>query len=207
MSNDARPKWEEKPNEGVGGLKQKDLDAAWRVVLECISDARKVLSGEEGLDSEISSKAYFDRLMGASRQVEDTVHELGMFHMWLQSEVLQEKKKKRVPVKVTLFNPADTSRRIELDAFADINHSGTQVTEELVKALGLPIVWEGRKAELAPGVPEKDVVGVDLEVEGRVGPAAVYVGDENVVGLHDLEIRGLGLDPIAGKLVQVPPKY
>ena len=50
----------------------------------------------------------------------------------------------------------------------------------------------------------EEVVSVREDVEGRVGPVAVYVGDEYVVGLHDLEVRGLGIDPLAGRLIEVP---
>ena len=96
----------------------------------------------------------------------------------------------------------DRRRVVEVDALVDTGATLTVVPRSLARELGLEIT--GRTAvETGAGRLELDRSRVWIEIMGRSEIVPVLVSDtidKVLIGVTTLEVLGLQVDPIAGKL-------
>lgn len=93
-------------------------------------------------------------------------------------------------------------RMVEVDALVDTGATLTVLPRKLVDVLGLEITGKV-SAMTAGGVVELERTRIWIELEGRgdIIPAAVSnIIDKVLIGVTALEILGLQVDPITGKL-------
>jgi predicted aspartyl protease len=113
-------------------------------------------------------------------------------------------RKHEVRVEIEVRNLADQGMRARGVALVDTGATLSTVPRSVVGQLALPIV-DHRRTMTATGARDVDIVGLWTEIEGIRRPSAAIVGDgEYLVGLADLETRGLAVDPMTERLVPSP---
>jgi clan AA aspartic protease len=104
--------------------------------------------------------------------------------------------------------PPETIRSTEIDALADTGAIELAIPEEVVEALGLPIIrrdrWtvaDGRSVELAvAGMVEVELLGRSVTVETIVLPR----GSRALLGAVPLELMDLVVVPRTGEVITNP---
>jgi predicted aspartyl protease len=110
-----------------------------------------------------------------------------------------------VHVPVRLFAPSDGAHPVEVEMLVDTGAIFTLVPRPVLEQLGVRATGK-RVFQTIEGRPiERDVGGVDIEVEGQRPPAPVPVilgepSDGAVLGVTALESMGLKVDLSAGVL-------
>jgi aspartyl protease family protein len=105
-------------------------------------------------------------------------------------------------VKVGLFNPAEPSKVVEVEALVDTGAIYSVVGRDLLQQLGVKPI-ERRRFKVFGGYVERDVGEVGLVILGRRRTVPVVFGEEKditVVGVTALEIFGLEVDVVRGVL-------
>ena len=110
-----------------------------------------------------------------------------------------------VHVLIQVCNLAEPSRCSSGQAFVDTGATLTTVPKRVAEELGLAVL-ERRTSVTAAGPREVDIVALWTVVEGERLPSAAIIGerDEYLLGLADLEMRGLAVDPMTGRLIPSP---
>jgi len=109
-----------------------------------------------------------------------------MGHVWVRARIGDPGKK----------------RVVEVDALVDTGAALTVIPRKLAEELGLEVT--GRVPVMTAGgraVLEKTRIWIELEGREEVVPAAISdVIDKVLVGVTALEVLGLQVDPVTGKL-------
>jgi len=108
-----------------------------------------------------------------------------------------------VKVKGFVANPFDRDKRLELEFLVDTGAMYTSLPESMLKRLEI-IPTGKRRFLIASGERKEFPVGeAYIEVEGIGVTSLVLYGSEGVpslLGVTTLELHGLQVDPITGKL-------
>ncbi len=108
-----------------------------------------------------------------------------------------------VHVGVWLGNPADRSRRVELEFLADSGSLLSWVPASTLAKLGIEATGS-RQFQLADGrVVERPVGGAVFEYDGLVAFSNVVFGDEGslpLLGVTTIETMGAAIDPVEQRL-------
>ena len=106
-------------------------------------------------------------------------------------------------VKTKVANPAEPTRFTELTLLVDTGATFTVVSRDTLSELGVKADTKFRLRTAEGRFIERDGGTAHVEVEGRGYKVPVVFGDEKdveVLGATTLEILGLQVDPIDGKL-------
>lgn len=108
-----------------------------------------------------------------------------------------------VRLKARISNPIDRSKYIEVELLADTGALYTAVPGNLLRKIGI-MESSFRKFKLADGRVEEYPVGeAYIEIEGNgVTSLIVFLPEDAtpVLGVTTLELLGLQVDPLTGKL-------
>jgi aspartyl protease family protein len=104
-------------------------------------------------------------------------------------------------VRVKIGDP-DKKRVVEVDALVDTGATLTVIPRRLADKLGLKVT--GKATALTAGGKveiERTRIWIELEGKEEVVPAAISdIIDKVLIGVTTLEILGLQVDPVTGKL-------
>ncbi|ABW02606.1 aspartyl protease family protein [Caldivirga maquilingensis] len=104
-------------------------------------------------------------------------------------------------VKVRIGDP-EMRKIIEVDALVDTGATLTVIPQDLARELGLTVT--GKSTVMSAGgllELERTRVWVELEGRGEVIPALISgIIDKVLIGVTTLEVLGLQVDPVTGKL-------
>ncbi|MDD3493833.1 MAG: aspartyl protease family protein [Candidatus Bipolaricaulis sp.] len=91
----------------------------------------------------------------------------------------------------------------EVEALVDTGSTFTKIPQHLASALGLQVKY-GTEVELADGrLVKRGLALVEVELEGVRRPMLIAIGGEEerpLIGYTTLEVLGLKVNPITGKL-------
>ena len=106
-------------------------------------------------------------------------------------------------VKAVIANPLERVKRQEVELLADTGSIYTMLPESLLKSLGISPTSR-RRFKLASGeVKEYSTGEAYIEIEGIGATSVVVFGEEGsapLLGVTTLELLGLQVDPMTGKL-------
>ena len=109
-------------------------------------------------------------------------------------------------VEVTVANMSDAARSRVVSALVDTGSTYTTLPREIVQALGAEPIGT-RRIRLGDGRKEQwPVTAVRLRLDGQEGPTFCLIGPSGgptFLGAVTLEEFGLGVDPVARRLVPV----
>lgn len=109
-------------------------------------------------------------------------------------------------VKVMIVNPAKPERVVTVDCLVDAGAAYSQLPRSLLASIGIE-PFDERRFMMADGRRGTCQVGkAEFHVNGRQTPSLVVFGEENsppLLGAMTLEGLGLGVDPLARRLVPV----
>lgn len=109
-------------------------------------------------------------------------------------------------VKVTVVNLRDPDRSVTVDCLVDTGAAYSQLPRSLLASIEIEPLDE-RRFVMADGRPGTCQVGkADFLVNGRQTPSLVVFGEENapaLLGAMTLEGLGLGIDPLARRLIPI----
>ncbi|RSN68215.1 aspartyl protease [Candidatus Korarchaeum cryptofilum] len=105
-------------------------------------------------------------------------------------------------VKVRIGRP-DGTKYVDTDALVDTGATLTVIPRSLASELDLQVTGK-TYVETAAGRIEQDRSRAFIEIEGRseIVPVLVSDVDKVLIGVTMLEVLGLRVDPVTGKLVE-----
>ncbi|MGH9817878.1 MAG: aspartyl protease family protein [Candidatus Acidiferrales bacterium] len=107
-------------------------------------------------------------------------------------------------VKITIANPLDPSRQVEVELLVDIGATLSWVPRELAERIGAPHVSR-IPVRLADGRSvERETSGAIFKYDGATSVAPFVVaepGDSSLLGATALEALGFAVDPVNKRLV------
>lgn len=109
-------------------------------------------------------------------------------------------------VKATITNTQDTGRVVTVDCLVDTGAAYSQLPRSLLASIGVE-PFDERRFVMADGPRGTCQIGrADFLVNGRQTPTLVVFGEEtapSLLGAMTLEGLGLGVDPLARRLVPI----
>ena len=109
-------------------------------------------------------------------------------------------------VKITIANPRDPGRAATVDCLVDTGAAYSQFPRSLLASIGIE-PFDERRFVMADGRRGTCRVGkADFLVNGRQTPSLVVFGEETapaLLGAMTLEGLGLGVDPLARRLIPI----
>ena len=109
-------------------------------------------------------------------------------------------------VKVTVANATDPGRAVTVDCLVDTGAAYSQLPRSLLVSIGIE-PFDERRFVMADGRRGTCQVGkADFVVNGRQTPSLVVFGEETsppLLGAMTLEGLGLGVDPLARRLIPI----
>lgn len=109
-------------------------------------------------------------------------------------------------VKVTIVNPLNAGQSVTVDCLVDTGAAYSQLPRSLLASIGVE-PFDERRSVMAEGRRGTCQVGkADFLVNGRQTPSLAVFGEENappLLGAMTLEGLGLGVDPLARRLVPI----
>ena len=109
-------------------------------------------------------------------------------------------------VKVTVVHPLSPNQSVTMDCLVDTGAAYSQVPRSLLASIGIE-PFDERRFVMADGRRGTCQVGrAEFVVNGRETPSLVVFGEETappLLGAMTLEGLGLGVDPLARRLIPI----
>ena len=109
--------------------------------------------------------------------------------------------------KLTVWNPADPSRREEIELWVDTEAYCSWISRSRLEALGISPSRRRQFRTIEGRVIERDIAPVFLAADGYTSGDNVVMaepGDAEVMGALTLEGLGMAADPVQKRLVPIP---
>ena len=106
--------------------------------------------------------------------------------------------------KLMVWNPAEPSRKIEVDVWVDTGAAFSWISRSRLEQLGIKPYRRVKCQTIEGTILEREMASVFVGVDGYSGPDLVVMAepkDNEVMGAHSIEGLTLAADPVQKKLI------